>query len=488
MPLYKEQGIVLRTHRLGEADKIVTVMTQGSGKVRAVAKGVRKTSSRFGARLEPFTHVSLLVYRGRGALDTVTQAEIIAAHRPLRDDLLLFAAGEAMCEAVDKVAEEHERNVRLFLLLLSGLRALAARPADPSSVAESFLLALGVPPEPHRVCRVRRARARPLLQRAGGCGVPNVRRARRGARLRCGAPAPGGSGGGGHARSRRLRSRRAHPRRGAGAPFRIRRVPPRASHEEPADARQEPCSVSTYLHDIDRDRLPRHVGIVMDGNGRWAKHRGLPRTEGHAAGERAMWDTVVGAHEVGLRWLTMFAFSTENWNRPKSEVRYLMGFNRGLLRRRRAELHEMGVRVRFLGRRDWRVPRSVLREMQISEEMTRGNPGMTLTIAFNYGGRIEIVDAVKRILADHDAGRLRGEKLSPESIAARLYHPDMPDPDLIIRTSGEQRISNFLLWQAAYSELWFTPVLWPDFNREHLYEAIRDYQKRSRRFGQVIDD
>jgi undecaprenyl diphosphate synthase len=246
--------------------------------------------------------------------------------------------------------------------------------------------------------------------------------------------------------------------------------------------------VSTYLHDIDRDRLPRHVGIVMDGNGRWAKHRGLPRTEGHAAGERAMWDTVVGAHEVGLRWLTMFAFSTENWNRPKSEVRYLMGFNRGLLRRRRAELHEMGVRVRFLGRRDWRVPRSVLREMQISEEMTRGNPGMTLTIAFNYGGRIEIVDAVKRILADHDAGRLRGEKLSPESIAARLYHPDMPDPDLIIRTSGEQRISNFLLWQAAYSELWFTPVLWPDFNREHLYEAIRDYQKRSRRFGQVIDD
>ena len=246
--------------------------------------------------------------------------------------------------------------------------------------------------------------------------------------------------------------------------------------------------MSTYLHDLDLDRLPGHVGIVMDGNGRWAKQRGLPRTEGHAAGERAMWDTVKGADQVGLRWLTMFAFSTENWNRPKAEVRYLMGFNRGLLRRRRAELHEMDVRVRFLGRRDWRVPRSVLREMEISEELTRDNSGMTLTIAFNYGGRIEIVDAVKRILSDHDAGRLRGEKLSPESIASRLNHPDTPDPDLIIRTSGEQRISNFLLWQAAYSELWFTPVLWPDFNREHLFEAIRDYQKRSRRFGQVTED
>ena len=246
--------------------------------------------------------------------------------------------------------------------------------------------------------------------------------------------------------------------------------------------------MSTYLSDIDREKLPRHVGIVMDGNGRWAKRRGLPRTEGHAAGEAAMWDTVVGADEVGLEWLTMFAFSTENWNRPKAEVRYLMGFNRGLLRRRRDELNAMNVRVRFLGRRDWRVPRSVLREMEISEELTRDNTGMTLTIAFNYGGRVEIVDAVKKLITEHDAGRLKGDKISVESIASRLYHPDMPDPDLIIRTSGEQRISNFLLWQAAYSELWFTPVLWPDFDREHLYEAIRDYQKRSRRFGGVAED
>jgi undecaprenyl diphosphate synthase len=243
--------------------------------------------------------------------------------------------------------------------------------------------------------------------------------------------------------------------------------------------------VSSFLGDLDRSRLPRHVAIVMDGNGRWAKQRGLPRTEGHAAGERAMWDTVQGAVELGIEWLTMFAFSTENWNRPASEVRYLMGFNRGLLRRRRDELNEMNVRIRFIGRRDRRVPRSVIREMEVSEELTRRNTGLTLTIAFNYGGRVEIVDAVRRLVADLEAGRLRGRRITAETIAARLYDPEMPDPDLIIRTSGEQRISNFLLWQAAYSELWFTPVLWPDFNREHLFEAIRDYQKRSRRFGAV---
>jgi undecaprenyl diphosphate synthase len=244
----------------------------------------------------------------------------------------------------------------------------------------------------------------------------------------------------------------------------------------------------SYLDDLDRSRLPNHVGIVMDGNGRWAKQRGLPRTEGHAAGESAMWDTVVGANELGLGWITMFAFSTENWNRPPTEVRYLMNFNRGLLRRRRDELHEMNVRVRFMGRRNWKVPRSVLKEMEISETLTERNTGMTLTIAFNYGGRVEVADAVKRILEEHDAGKLKGEKITPESISRRLYHADMPDPDLIIRTSGEERISNFLLWQAAYSELYFTPVYWPDFDREQLYQAIRDYQKRSRRFGAIAEN
>ncbi len=243
----------------------------------------------------------------------------------------------------------------------------------------------------------------------------------------------------------------------------------------------------SYLSDLDLSRIPEHVGIVMDGNGRWATQRGLPRTEGHGAGESALFDTVEGALDIGLQWLTVYAFSTENWKRPASEVRYLMNFNRGLLQRRRDELHERGARIQFLGRQNWRVPRSVLREMDIAEELTRDNTRITLTIAFNYGGRTEIVDAVKRILDEHDSGRLKGERISPESISKRLYHPDMPDPDLLIRTGGEMRISNFLLWQAAYAELWFTPVFWPDFNREHLFEAIRDYQKRDRRFGRVLE-
>jgi undecaprenyl diphosphate synthase len=246
--------------------------------------------------------------------------------------------------------------------------------------------------------------------------------------------------------------------------------------------------MSSYLHDIDRDRVPAHVAIVMDGNGRWARQRGLPRTEGHGAGEEALWDTVKGAVEVGVRWLTVYAFSTENWSRPAPEVLYLMNFNRGLLRRRRDELHRMNVRIRFAGRRDWRVPRSVLREIETSEELTRDNTGMTLTIAFNYGGRAEIVDAVRQLAREAAEGSIRPEKIKDADIAARLYRPDMPEPDLLIRTSGEQRISNFLLWEVAYSELWFTPVFWPDFSREYLFEAIRDYQKRERRFGGLAED
>jgi undecaprenyl diphosphate synthase len=246
--------------------------------------------------------------------------------------------------------------------------------------------------------------------------------------------------------------------------------------------------MSTYLHDIDPERVPEHVAIVMDGNGRWAKQRGLPRTEGHGAGEDALWDTVRGAVEVGVRWLTVFAFSTENWARPAPEVLYLMNFNRGLLRRRRDEFNRMNVRIRFIGRRNWRVPRSVLKEIRIAEELTRDNTGMTLTIAFNYGGRTEIVDAVKQLVTDVYEGRLRPEKVNERAIAERLYATDMPDPDLLIRTSGEQRISNFLLWEVAYSELWFTPVFWPDFDREILYEAIRDFQKRERRFGAIGEE
>jgi undecaprenyl diphosphate synthase len=246
--------------------------------------------------------------------------------------------------------------------------------------------------------------------------------------------------------------------------------------------------MSSYLSDLDLDRIPAHVAIVMDGNGRWAEQRGLPRTEGHGAGEEALWDTVQGAVQIGLPWLTVFAFSTENWRRPPGEVRYLMNFNRSLLRRRRDELHTMNVRIRFIGRRNWRVPRSVLKEIREAESLTADNTGTTLSIAFNYGGRAEIVDAVKELAREVRAGTLRPERIDDAAIAERLYAADMPPPDLLIRTSGEQRISNFLLWEVAYSELWFTPVFWPDFDREHLFEAIRDFQKRSRRFGGVADE
>jgi undecaprenyl diphosphate synthase len=232
---------------------------------------------------------------------------------------------------------------------------------------------------------------------------------------------------------------------------------------------------------VDPNRVPVHVALVMDGNGRWAQRRGLPRTEGHAAGEEALFDTVEGGLDLGLEWMTVYAFSTENWKRPRDEVRYLMRFNESLLVRRRDELHDLGVRVRVMGRRDWRVPRRLLRHIDETVELTRKNQTMTLTLAFNYGGRAEIIDAVRAMVADG----IRPEKISEKALRAHLYDPEMPDPDLVIRTSGEHRISNFLLWELAYSELLFTDVLWPDYRREHLFEAIRQFQHRDRRFGGV---
>jgi undecaprenyl diphosphate synthase len=232
---------------------------------------------------------------------------------------------------------------------------------------------------------------------------------------------------------------------------------------------------------VDPSRVPKHVAIVMDGNGRWAQQRGLKRTEGHAAGEEALFDTVDGALELGLPWLTVFAFSTENWRRPLDEVRFLMNFNERLLVARRDELHERGVRVRFIGRRGGRVPARVRRRIEETEALTSGNRRLTLTFAFNYGGRAEVVDAVRAIVAEGVAP----SKIDERTIQRHLYAPDMPDPDLLVRTSGEFRISNYLLWQLAYSELVFTDILWPDFRKEHLAEAIAEYQKRERRFGSV---
>jgi len=239
---------------------------------------------------------------------------------------------------------------------------------------------------------------------------------------------------------------------------------------------------------LDPTRIPRHVAVVMDGNGRWAQRQGLKRTEGHAAGEEALFDTVDGSLDLGIGWLTVYAFSTENWRRPLDEVRFLMNFNEGLLLRRRDELNDRGVRIRFAGRRGGRVPGRVLRRMEESEELTRHNRKMTLVVAFNYGGRAELVDAARGLARDVAAGRLDPEKIDERALARHLYLPDVPDPDLLVRTSGEYRISNYLLWQLAYSELYFSEVLWPDFRREHLFEAIRSYQKRERRFGAVDSD
>jgi undecaprenyl diphosphate synthase len=236
---------------------------------------------------------------------------------------------------------------------------------------------------------------------------------------------------------------------------------------------------------IDTSRLPNHVGVIMDGNGRWANQRGLPRNAGHEQGETALFDTVEGALELGLRYLTVYAFSTENWKRPPSEVAFLMNFNRDLLLRRAGELDERRVRVRFVGRRRRPVPKRLIEMMEDTERRTARHRRLTLQIAFNYGGRAELVDAARRIAADAAAGNLKPDKVNAKSIQARMYEPEAPDVDLLIRTSGEQRLSNFLLWQAAYAELVFTDVLWPDFGRQDLFAGVREFQQRTRRFGTV---
>ncbi len=230
------------------------------------------------------------------------------------------------------------------------------------------------------------------------------------------------------------------------------------------------------LSDIDESRVPLHIAAVMDGNGRWAQERGLKRTEGHAAGEEALLDAIHGALELGVGWLTVYAFSTENWRRPTDEVRYLMGFNESLLLRRSHELNDLDVRIRFIGRRDWRVPKRLIRRMDESVELTKNNKKLTLTIAFNYGGRAELVDAVNAAIED-------GVKVTEDAIEARLYDPEMPPVDLWLRTSGEHRISNFLIWQAAYAELVFLDAYWPDLRRTHIADAVREFQQRDRRFG-----
>jgi undecaprenyl diphosphate synthase len=234
------------------------------------------------------------------------------------------------------------------------------------------------------------------------------------------------------------------------------------------------------------DLVPAHVAIVMDGNGRWANERGLPRTKGHEMGEAALFDVVEGAIEVGVRNLSAYAFSTENWKRSPDEVRFLMGFNRDVIRRRRDDMHALGVRVRWAGRRPRLWP-SVIKELEIAEELTQDNDVLTLTMCVNYGGRAEIADAAAALARDVARGRVNPDRVDEKVFARYLDEPAMPDVDLFWRTSGEQRTSNFLPWQAAYAEMVFTDVLWPEVDRRSLWEAIEIYAGRHRRYGGAVD-
>ncbi|WP_449280845.1 isoprenyl transferase [Leucobacter sp.] len=231
---------------------------------------------------------------------------------------------------------------------------------------------------------------------------------------------------------------------------------------------------------------PQHVAIVMDGNGRWANRRGLPRVEGHRMGEQALLDVVAGAIQAGVQHLSVYAFSTENWRRSPDEVRFLMGFNRDVLRRRRAQLDAWNVRMRWAGRKP-RLWGSVISELQASERATARNTGLTLTMCVNYGGRNELTDAMRSIAADVKAGRLSPNGITERTIERHLYVPELPDVDLFLRSSGEQRTSNFMLWQSAYAEMVFLDTLWPDFGRRELWRAIQIYHSRDRRFGGAVD-
>ena len=235
----------------------------------------------------------------------------------------------------------------------------------------------------------------------------------------------------------------------------------------------------------DSFETPRHVAIIMDGNGRWAAARGLPRVEGHRRGVEALRKTVRAARDLGISFLTIFSFSSENWSRPKSEITDLLLLLRRFIRNDLADLHKSNVRVRIIGERA-SLDRDIRSLLQEAEDLTRGNDGLTLVVAFNYGARQEIARAAQRLAAEVAAGRLSADAITPELLTRHLDAPDIPDPDVIIRTSGEQRLSNFLLWQAAYSELVFVPVNWPDFDRSALEGAIAEYHRRERRFGGLV--
>jgi undecaprenyl diphosphate synthase len=232
------------------------------------------------------------------------------------------------------------------------------------------------------------------------------------------------------------------------------------------------------------EQIPNHVAVVMDGNGRWAKKRGLPRTAGHEAGEAALFDVVQGAIQIGVKELSAYAFSTENWRRSPEEVKFLMGFNRDVLRRRRDEMNDLGVRIRWVGRPQ-RLWGSVITELQEAEELTKKNKVLTLNMCVNYGGRSELVDAVQAVAAEVAKRKIKPGQITERLISKHLYNPKMSDVDLFLRSSGEQRTSNFLPWQSVYAEFVFMDVLWPDVDRNTLWKAIEIYAERDRRFGKA---
>jgi undecaprenyl diphosphate synthase len=235
---------------------------------------------------------------------------------------------------------------------------------------------------------------------------------------------------------------------------------------------------------MDPKQIPQHVALVMDGNGRWAKQRGLERTAGHEAGEASLIDMVHGAIEIGVKELSAYAFSTENWRRSPEEVKFLMEFNRQVLRKRRDEMNELGIKIRWVGR-DKRLMASVIKELKEAEELTKNNKVLTLNMCINYGGRAEMLDAAVAIAKDAMKKKLKPDSLTEKSINKYLYAPQMRDVDLFLRSSGEQRTSNFLMWQSAYAEMVFLDVLWPDADRRTLWKAIEIYAERERRFGKA---
>ena len=362
VPLYRDEAIVLRTHKLGEADRIITLLTRENGRVRAVAKGVRRTTSKFGSRLEPFTHVDVQLAEGRN-LDTITQAETHDAFAaPLGADYERYTAGTVMLETAERlVTEEKQPSTQQFLLLVGGLRAMVGGERRPSQVLDSYLLrslaVAGYAPSFDHCARCGARGAAPLVQpvlrRDALHHLPGPRLGRPG--RRDDHPA-------GRAAGRRLagrRGRRPAPPQGGQRPGRgVPRLAPGA--RAPVDGLRgamkskrpppTPHPSGATAPDLPRELVPRHVAIVMDGNGRWAKQQGLPRTKGHEAGESSLFDVVEGAIEVGVQAISAYAFSTENWTRSPDEVRFLMGFNRDVIRRRRDEMHELGVKVRWAGR------------------------------------------------------------------------------------------------------------------------------------------